>query len=217
MQLDDNGEPVYGERDVVDLAKMRELGLPFWLAGGYGSPEKLHQALAEGAAGIQVGTAFAFCEESGLMDEYKRAVLHSDPRLRTDPLASPTGFPFKVVQMDNTVARQDTYNGRPRICDLGYLREAYKTPDGDIGFRCAGEPVSLFVSKGGSSEDAEGRMCLCNGLMANIGFGQVRAGGRHHEPGLITAGDDVAAIRRFLKPGQTSYTAADVIHTLLGN
>lgn len=217
MQLDANGEPVYGERDVVDLARMRELGLPFWLAGGYGSPEKLTEALTEGAAGIQVGTAFAFCEESGLLDDYKRAVLQADPVLRTDPLASPTGFPFKVVQMNNTVARPDTYGDRPRICDLGYLREAYKTPEGEIGFRCAGEPVSLYVSKGGSPDDAQGRMCLCNGLMANIGHGQVRAGGRHKEPGLITAGDDVAAIRRFLKPGQSSYTAADVIQALLGN
>ena len=35
LQLDQTGEPVYGERDRVDLAKMRELGVPFWLAGGY--------------------------------------------------------------------------------------------------------------------------------------------------------------------------------------
>ena len=53
--------------------------------------------------------------------------------------------------------------------------------------------------------------------MANIGLGQVRGGGRHHEPGLITAGDDVATVKRFLKPGQTTYTAADVIQNLLGN
>jgi nitronate monooxygenase len=217
MQLNDQGEPIYGERDVVDLAKMRELGLPFWLAGGFGSAEKLKEALAEGAAGIQVGTPFAFCEESGLQPEFKQALLASDPKLKTDPLASPTGFPFKVVQMSGTVAVSDTYNERPRICDLGYLREAYKTPDGAIDYRCAGEPVSLYESKGGKPEDAAGRMCLCNGLMANIGLGQVRGGGRHHEPGLITAGDDVATVKRFLKPGQTTYTAADVIQTLLGN
>ena len=63
-------------------------------------------------------------------------------------------------------------------------------------------------------EDAAGRMCLCNGLMANIGLGQVRAG-RHHEPGLITAGDDVGTVKRFRKAGKTTYTAADVIQTLL--
>src|SRR5208283_6095446 len=64
LQLDKAGEPVYGERDSVDLEKIRELGLPFWLAGGYGSPEKVREALALGAAGVQVGTAFAYCEES---------------------------------------------------------------------------------------------------------------------------------------------------------
>jgi len=39
LQVNDIGEPIYGERDVVDLPKMCELGLPFWLAGGYGSAE----------------------------------------------------------------------------------------------------------------------------------------------------------------------------------
>ena len=66
LQLSALGEPVYGERDAVDLAKLRELGLPFWLAGGHGTNEGLQEALAAGAAGIQVGTAFAFCDESGL-------------------------------------------------------------------------------------------------------------------------------------------------------
>jgi nitronate monooxygenase len=217
MQLDANGEPVYGERDVVDLKKLRELGLPFWLAGGFGSSQKLADALAAGAAGIQVGTAFAFCQESGLLDEYKRTVLAAEPKLKTDPLASPTGFPFKVLQLPDTVADLSTYSARPRICDLGYLREAYRAPDGEIGYRCAGEPVTQYVAKGGKPEDANGRMCLCNGLMANIGHGQVRAAGRLHEPGLITAGDDIGHVSRFLKPGQSSYTAADVIQSLLGD
>lgn len=216
MVLNEAGEPVYGDRDVVDLAKIRELGLPFWLAGGYGTAEKLQEALAEGAAGIQVGTAFAFCEESGLRDSYKRAVLSlPEVRVKTDPLASPTGFPFKVIQAGDTVADAEVYAKRPRVCDLGYLREAYKAADGSIGYRCAGEPVTVFVSKGGSPEDAAGRMCLCNSLMANIGLGQVRAG-KHFEPGLLTAGDDAGSVKRFLKPGRESYTAAEVVRELLG-
>ncbi len=44
LQLDDQGEVVYGERDHVDLDKIRQLELPFWLAGGYGSPDKLREA-----------------------------------------------------------------------------------------------------------------------------------------------------------------------------
>ena len=38
LQLDERGEAIYGERDQVDLAKIRDLGVPFWLAGGYGRP-----------------------------------------------------------------------------------------------------------------------------------------------------------------------------------
>jgi nitronate monooxygenase len=44
LQLDAGGEPIYGERDAVDLEKIRELGVPFWLAGGYGAPEKVVDA-----------------------------------------------------------------------------------------------------------------------------------------------------------------------------
>ena len=75
LTLNERGEPVYGERDRVNLATMRGLGVPFWLAGGYGGPGVLRAALEEGAAGVQVGTAFAYCEESGLRDDYKQAVL----------------------------------------------------------------------------------------------------------------------------------------------
>src|SRR5580692_11168489 len=36
LQLNEAGEPIYGERDKVNIAELRELGVPFWLAGGYG-------------------------------------------------------------------------------------------------------------------------------------------------------------------------------------
>ena len=98
-QLNDRGEPIYGERDVVDLERMRTLGLPFWLAGGFASAEKIAEAQAAGAAGVQIGTAFAFCEESGLRDDYKRQLLQDATSGKacvfTDPVSSPTGFPFK--------------------------------------------------------------------------------------------------------------------------
>ncbi len=76
LKLNERGEPIYGERDVVDLAKLGELGLPFWLAGGAGSPERLKAARAAGAAGIQVGTLFAYCEESGMSAAIKDRVRH---------------------------------------------------------------------------------------------------------------------------------------------
>jgi NAD(P)H-dependent flavin oxidoreductase YrpB (nitropropane dioxygenase family) len=214
LQLDDQGQPVYGPRDVVDLAKLAELGLPFWLAGGTGSPQALRQARASGAAGIQVGTLFAYCQESGLAPELKRSVLdhaaRGAVRVRTDPRASPTGFPFKVVSWSDDPAQSGE---RQRICDLGYLRVAYRTPDGKIGFRCAAEPVDSYVAKGGDPADAECRRCLCNALMANIGLPQLREAGP--EPPLLTSGDDLAGITGFLR-GRTHYRAADVIAFLQG-
>ena len=222
MQLNELGEPIYGERDIPDLEKIRALELPFWLAGSFGQPGKLAEALSLGAAGIQVGTAFAFCEESAITPELKRAVIErsraGDLKVYTDPVASPTGFPFKVVQMEGSVSSPKTYLARNRVCDLGYLRHTYRKEDGTLGYRCPAEPVEHYVRKGGAVEDTEGRKCVCNGLMATIGVGQVvvdAESGVGIEAPLLTAGDDVVNIAQFVKPGHDSYTAADVIERLL--
>ncbi len=218
LQLTARGEPIYGERDAVDLGKIRQLGLPFWLAGGRGTAEGLRDALAEGAAGIQVGTAFAFCEESGLLPEYRRSVLRKAASgaasVFTDPTASPTGFPFKVADVGGSLSEEDEYLARTRTCDLGYLREVYRKEDGALGYRCASEPLPTYLRKGGSEEDAQGRKCLCNALIANIGHPQHRKDGVTERP-LITSGDDLADIGRFLPPGASSYEARDVIARLL--
>jgi nitronate monooxygenase len=218
LQLSAAGEPVYGERDVPDLAKIRALGLPFWLAGSYGKPGKLAEALQLGASGIQVGTAFAFCAESGISPELKQQVIRPSRsgkgRVFTDPLASPTGFPFKVVQVDGTLSEARTYADRIRVCDLGYLRHAYRKPDGTLGYRCAAEPVEDYVRKGGEREDTAGRKCVCNGLLATVGLGQSRDDGV--ESALLTAGNEVANVAQFAKPGSDHYTAADVVQQLLG-
>lgn len=213
--LNEKGEPVYGERDVVDLPRLAELGIPFWLAGGTGSPEALTAARAAGAAGIQVGTLFAYCEESGFTDEVKASVLgaarRGDVEVFTDPRASPTGYPFKVVRWPDDPTRGEA-EPRERICDLGYLRTAYQQAGGGIGYRCAAEPVEDYVRKGGAPEETEGRRCLCNALMANIGYPQERGDGVV-EPVLITSGDDLAAIARFLD-GRERYSAGDVLSYL---
>jgi len=213
MQLNDRGEPIYGSRDAVDLAKVRELGLPFWIAGGTGAVGALQLARSQGATGIQVGTLFAFCEESGLLADYKQSVLASAVRgeveVYTDPLASPTGYPFKVVRWSGAPAS----GGRERLCDMGYLRIAYQMPDGRIGLRCAAEPVDAFVAKGGAIEDTTGRRCLCNALMANVGLAQLRDNNAL-EPPLLTSGDDLRTIGACLA-GRTHYSVADVLSYLL--
>ena len=213
LQLDERGEPIYGERDVVDLAKVRELGVPFWLAGGAGSPRGLRAAREAGAAGVQVGTLFAYCEESGMAEHLKHSVLEHAARgavrVRTDPRSSPTGYPFKVVEW---AGDPSTGVARERVCDLGYLREAYVTPAGSVAFRCSGEPEDTYLKKGGRLEDTAGRKCLCNALLATAGHPQRREGGV--EPALVTSGDDLVRIGEFLA-GRTRYQAQDVIEYLL--
>jgi len=218
LQLSEAGEPIYGERDAIDIEKLCELGVPFWLAGGYGHPKMLREALAQGATGVQVGTAFEFALESGLREDYKQALLAKtiagEAHVFTDPLASPTGFPFKGAQLEGTCSEPEVYVARPRICDLGFLREPYRTPEGTIGYRCAAEPLSLYLAKGGNAEDAVGRKCICNALVANIGHPQLR-NGRRVEHGLVTAGDDLKSVPQFLAFGESEYGAAEVIATLL--
>jgi nitronate monooxygenase len=164
-----------------------------------------------GAAGIQVGTLFAYCDESGIEPALRASVLEHLARgeieVRTDSRASPTGYPFKVVTWGAVVA------ARKRVCDLGYLRTAYAMPDGRLGFRCPSEPEETFVAKGGDLAETVGRMCLCNSLLATIGLAQIREGGPD-EPLLLTSGDELIRLGGFLA-GRTHYTAADVISYLL--
>jgi nitronate monooxygenase len=220
MTLTVDGEPVYGRRDDANLDAIRALDRPFWLAGSYAEPNRLTEALDAGASGIQVGTAFAYCEESGLDAGIRTRVLAMSragrAKVFTDPIASPTGFPFKVLQMPNTHSEQETYEQRTRICDLGYLRHAYRKENGKLGWRCPSEPVEDYVRKGGDVADTVGRKCVCNGLMANIGLGQVQKNGEIEKP-LITSGDDVETVARFLKPGAPTYSAQDVIDYLLAD
>lgn len=212
------GEPVYDERDIVDLDAVRGLGLPFWLAGSQGSPEGLRSAVAAGAAGVQVGTAFAFCAESGLADRLKRQVLRAlvkgDVRVRTDWRVSPTGFPFKVLDVAGTLADPEV-TARPHVCDIGALRSPYRQADGTIGYRCPAEPTKMYLDKGGRAANTEGRQCLCNALLAAVDLPQRRPHG-YDEPAIVTSGDDLSAVAALIRsrPDAAPYPASAVIDYL---
>ncbi len=218
MTLSAEDEPVYGPRDVANLAAFRKFGLPFWLAGLHGSPEGLQRALEEGATGVQAGTAFALCEESGLLPDVRRELvreaLAGKARIFTDAQASPTGFPFKVADLAGSLSDDAVYQQRRRICDIGFLRQPYRRENGRIGYRCAAEPVAAYVAKGGLEKDTVGRKCLCNALAANIGMPQRLPDGSY-EKCLITMGDDLIDIGRFCAHGKPDYSAADVVRIML--
>ena len=216
----DDGQPIYGDRDKPDLAKLANLGKPFWLAGSYASPERLAEAKSLGAVGIQVGSAFALCNESGLREDIKRELrqrITSDAlEIKTSATASPSGFPFQVVQLEGSLSEPCVYESRDRLCNIGHLAEAYQMGEiegGGIGFRCPAEPVSAFVRKGGNAAETEGRVCLCNGLGAAAGHGhQTRSG---VEPIIVTLGKDLGFYNRLGVHPDGSYSAEEVVRTIM--
>ncbi len=209
----------FSEKDIPNISKIAELNRPFWLAGGYASPDKLREALSQQANGIQIGTAFAFCKESAIMPDIKKNVikkcLNGSLEVYTDFKASPTGYPFKVIRLEDTMTDTAKSKIRKRICDLGYLRRIYCKGGSEIGYRCPAEPVELFIKKGGALEDTDGKHCLCNGLMATIGLGQIRDYGI--EPPIITSGEDLSPVVNIVKKiGSDNYSAKDVLDYLKG-
>jgi nitronate monooxygenase len=229
LRQDALGQPLYGEQDEPDLAAIGNVGLPFWLAGGYGSHEKLQEALAAGAVGVQTGSIFALAEESGMRPEYRLAILQAlrngtdDATLVRTTLFSPTGFAFKVVQLKATLAEQAVFEARHRVCDIGLLQQLGVSKAGADGERklfqrCAAGPIEGYVHKRGLERNTEGRRCLCNGLLACVGLGQIRElHGEHlEEPAIVTLGNHLDGIRRLSRQGQTHYWAAEVVADILG-
>lgn len=228
--FDEQGQPVYSDRDYANLDKIKSLDVPFWLAGGYGNPEGLKKARSLGAVGIQAGGIFAVAEESNLDPIFKQYVIDkalsgNDVRVITDPLASPTGFPFKVLEHPDTLSDPAIYAKRERICDLGFLRQAVEVnyvdprtgiPGKRVVYRCPAESVEDFVKMGGDKDDTYRRVCLCNALLSAIGQGQRRKDG-YIEPPIITLGDNVNEdIRAVVESVGLPLTAAKVIESIKG-
>jgi nitronate monooxygenase len=229
LRIDSKGQPIYGAEDEPNLQAIREVGFPFWLAGGYGSREKLQQALTVGATGVQVGSNFALAEESGIKSTYRTAILNElkkgidDAALVQTTLFSPTGFPFKVVQLTDTLADEAVFAARRRVCDIGILQQrglSKPVADGTrrLFQRCPAAPVEDFVSKRGLQRNTEDRRCLCNGLLSCVGLGQVgtQEGELGEEPAIFTLGNHLDGIRRLSRHGQTPYWVRDVVTDILG-
>lgn len=213
FELTEKGEPKYGERDNPDFEAFRRIGLPFWLAGGYATPEALEYALSVGACGVQLGSIFALCNESGMRPDLRTEVIH---RLQTeevfaftDPYASPTGFPFKTVNVGGTMGEIALMHLRKSRCDLGALVRPHKKENGEIGYRCPAEPIGNFISKGGKQDSTYGTVCLCNGLLNNTNLTDKKL------PAVITLGLNTDFIKRVIKPGATEYSVRDVFDYML--
>ncbi|KAA3663550.1 MAG: nitronate monooxygenase [Chloroflexi bacterium] len=229
MIKDELGQPIYSAKDEADMAAIREVGIPFWMAGGYGSKSKLKEAMAKGAKGVQVGTTFALAEESGMKPEYRTAVLAAlksgmdDAELVRTTTFSPTGFSFKVAQLTDTLADDDTYADRKRICDIGLLQQrGFGKPDEhgqrELFHRCPAGPVNSYLKNRGLERNTGERRCLCNGLLSCVGLGQVKKiqGEPVEEPAIVTLGNHLDGVRRLSRQGQAHYYVADVVADILG-
>lgn len=211
-----DGQPIYGKRDDIDYDKISDLGQPFWIGGGMASPEMIERALSLGATGVQVGSAFAFCNESGMDPHWKSAVIrlayNNNLEVFTDAICSPTGFPFKVARVPGTLSDKEVYMAQKRACRHGALVTLYERTDGSIGYRCPGEPVEQYVKqKGGNKADTEGRICLCEALINASGLD------RGPKVPIITVGDDITRLIPILVSHENgTYSAADVFRYLRG-
>jgi NAD(P)H-dependent flavin oxidoreductase YrpB (nitropropane dioxygenase family) len=225
--------PKWGVKDELDLRRLAELRVPFWLAGAYGNPEGLRRALEVGAAGVQFGTVLALSNESGMSPALRSRVLeriwHKDLAVVTQPLMSPTGFPFKVAQLTGSLSEEAVRSSRERVacCDLGHLftpveiRRRVTRSDGgieevvEVQTLCPAEPVETFTRKGGVMMRRKGTICLCNGLMSTAGYPGVRCG--FVEPPVVTAGD--ASVRDVrdtqVQVRRLTYSAAEALARVL--
>jgi NAD(P)H-dependent flavin oxidoreductase YrpB (nitropropane dioxygenase family) len=230
LKTDSLGQPQYSEMDEPDLKAILDVGIPFWLAGGYGSKEKLTQALQAGAVGVQVGSTFALTEESGMKPVYRTAILNKlktitdDSALVLTSLFSPTGFPFKVVQLEGTLSDTGVYASRTRVCDIGLLQQRGISKSAEdntrrLFQRCSAAPIEDFIKKRGLPANANDKRCLCNGLLATVGLGQtVKTNGELlEEPAIVTLGNHLDGIRRLSRQGQTTYWVRDVLTDILGD
>lgn len=209
-QIDENREPIYTEKDYANLEKMIEYGKPFWPAGGYGTPEKIKEAKEDGAVGVQIGSDFALCNESGfeeiMAQHVRNLIVTGELKVMTDADLSSSGFPFKKALIEGTLSQKDVIEKTKRICTLGYLVQAYLKENGSIGFRCPAEKPEVFIKKGGNPEDMKGKICLCRALTAACGHAA-----DPKEPMVVTLGKELQAVKELTQEHGGNYSAEEVI------
>ncbi len=230
MIKDQQGQPIYGDKDIADLEVIRKTGLPFWLGGGLASREKLEFALESGAQGIQAGTIYAMCEESGMRSDHRCAIFKrlrnnsDDSIIVRTTLFSPTGFCFKVADVENTLFDNSIYLMRKRACDIGLLRQIGLDKPNEAGQRrlfqrCPAEPLESFVKNRGLLRNSAEKRCLCNGLIAGAGFPQTTRNNQNQEweePSIVTIGENLDGVRRLSSNGQHPYWCIDIAKDILG-
>lgn len=168
---------------------------PLIFAGGVAT-KGLQWAVQRGAIGLQAGSIFAATKESGMSPSDRQkliiAALNGTLTVRSDRSVSPTGFPFQLAEIPGTMAMDEVFAERGRVCDLSVLSSPYMRADGSIGYRCLGDNETVGEEKFARSEIMRRRIgttgCLCNGLFAAADMGQMNPSRGREEKSYITLG-----------------------------
>jgi len=102
-RIADLDDPRFDFENVLPEARahLRALGaedrVPLIVAGGIGSPERVREVAALGAAAVQVGTAFAVTEECDAHPEFKRVLAGARPEDIVE-FQSVAGLPARAVR-----------------------------------------------------------------------------------------------------------------------
>jgi len=194
------------EKDIDEIISHEK---PVYLAGNQASREKYLAARARGAQGVQVGTAFAFCDDSEfeewLRRKARRMAYNQELEIKTDPLASPTKFLFKVAQIPWTQSEEIVRETRDRACSACALRVPLQKGE-KIAYQCPAGPEQDFKDNGGDPEDLKGKVCLCNALLCAVDLVD--------DIPIVTAGN-TDLVRGLMDGPDGSYTAEDVIRAIL--
>ncbi|MDP3973997.1 MAG: hypothetical protein Q8P92_04145 [Candidatus Daviesbacteria bacterium] len=226
IDYNERGEYKYGPKDEIDLELVRgltgKMGIPFTLAGGFSTPEAVKEAIELGAQSATVATPFQYCEESGLPQNVKRAIINQilkgNMDVFIDPKISPTYYAFRVdrniegVPSIGDVDIYEDWSANHRSCTIGRLRER-TTHKGRLTWICKAEPVEDYLRKGGKIEDTVGAGCLCENLLSAVDLGQTHKDG-YEVPPLYSSGTEVSFLPRILN-GRKSYTAKNVVEFLV--
>jgi len=181
-----------------------------YVAGNGSSREEFQDWINKGAYGLQVGSRFALCTESGMRDDLRDRIIERNASgetiVQTSNRLSPTGYPFKQVPLAGTLSDAGVYEARKRICNKGYLLQSHiqTLPDGTEKetYICPAMPEKQYGKLGGDSADLSDRVCLCNALFSTAGLGEAI------EPALVTLGKFGASVT-------VKRTAREIIEDLL--
>jgi len=182
----------FGSQDDLEtyFEKVRDLGVRVYVAGDGSTKEEVANWIERGAYGVQIGSRFALCNESGMRKDLREDVIELNAEKTTAVVTSnrlsPTGYPFKHLPMAGTLSEQEVYDNRKRICNKGYLLQSHFATQEDgttkETYICPAMPEKQYQKLGGTLDDMSERVCLCNALFATAGFGEA------NEPALVTLG-----------------------------